>query len=271
MLASIGVMSDATRVLTAEEEIGLARAIEAGQLAGEALGRGESPTLTAELIELERAGREAWQRFLLSNVRLVQSIAAQEVRRSTSGLDELFQEGFLGLAEALLRWDFAAGYRFSTYATQWIRRRVVNASADARVPLSTRTVLRARGVRCLADELTGELGRNVTDGELAVLLGRSERWVAQMRDLPVMASLEPELIAGVTSLPAAEPDVHALLPALPPGEAEVVRVRFGLEGAGAMRQRSAAEALGVSLSTLRRREARALRRLRGWLLAEQAA
>lgn len=264
-------MSDATRVLTADEEVSLAKTIEAGLLAGEALGRGSDAASTAELLAVQRAGNEAWQRFLLGNVRLVQTIATQEVRRSTSGLDELFQEGFIGLAEALRRWDFAAGYRFSTYAAQWIRRRVVDASADAWVPASTRTVLRARGVRCLADELTGELGRNVTDGELAGLLGRSERWVAQMRDLPVMAPLEPELVADVTSLPVVEPDVNALLPALPLVEAEVVRVRFGLKGAGAMRQRPAAEALGLSLSTLRRHEARALRRLRGWLLAEQAA
>lgn len=267
-------MSDATRVLTADEEVELAKAIEAGLLAGEALARGYRAAPVDELLALERAGRLAWQRFLLGNVRLVQAIAAQEARRSASGVDELFQEGFLGLAEALLRWDFAAGYRFSTYAAQWIRRRVLDAAVDRWVPVSTRTALRARGVRCLADELTGELHRSVTDGELAGLLGRSERWVARMRALPTMAPLEPEVIAAASeaqSEPQSDADVRALLPGLPRVEAQVVRARFGLDGRPALRQRPAAEELGLSLSTLRRHEARALRRLRGWLLAERAA
>ena len=264
-------MSDATRVLTAEEEVELARAIEAGLVAGEALRHGDSGVPAEDLMAVERDGRRAWQRFLLGNVRLVQTIAGQEARRSTAGLDELFQEGFLGLAEALLRWDFAAGYRFSTYAAQWIRRRVVNAAVDQWVPASTRTALRARGVRCLADELTVELRRSVTDGELAGLLGRSERWVAQMRALPPMTSLEPELVAESASAPEPDADVRALLSGLPWPEAQVVRTRFGLDGRPALRQRAAAEALGLSLSTLRRYEARALRRLRGWLLAERAA
>ena len=260
-------MSDATRVLTAEEEVELAKAIEAGLVAGEALRHGDHAVPAGDLMAVQRAGDRAWQRFLLGNVRLVQTIAGQEARRSTAGLDELFQEGFLGLAEALLRWDFAAGYRFSTYAAQWIRRRVVNAAVDQWVPASTRTALRARGVRCLADELTVELRRSVTDGELAGLLGRSERWVAQMRALPPMTSLEPELVAES----AAAPQPDALLSGLPWPEAQVVRTRFGLDGRPALRQRAAAEALGLSLSTLRRYEARALRRLRGWLLAERAA
>lgn len=264
-------MSDATRVLTADEEVTLAKAIEAGLLAGEALRRGDDSVPAEDLMAVQRGGDRAWQRFLLGNVRLVQTIASQEARRSTSGLDELFQEGFIGLAEALLRWDFAAGYRFSTYAAQWIRRRVVNAAVDQWVPASTRTALRARGVRCLADQLTGELHRDVSDRELAGLLGRSERWVAQMRALPPMTSLEPELVAASASEAEPDADVRALLPGLPWLEAQVITTRFGLDGRPALRQRPAAEALGLSLSTLRRHEARALRRLRGWLLAQRAA
>lgn len=266
-------MNDATRMLEADDEIRLARAIEAGLLAGELLARGgESAATAAELTSLQRLGRDAWQRFLLANVRLVQSIAGQEARRSPAALDELFQEGFLGLTEALLRWDCTVGYRFSTYATQWIRRRVRDAAVEQRVPASTRTALRARGIRGLADDLTGELCRDVTDAELARLLGRSERWVTRMLRLPVWAPLDPETVANeAPPEPETDADVRALLPALPGVEAEVVRARFGLDGDAALRQGPAAAALGMSVSTLRRHEARALRRLRGWLLAEQAA
>lgn len=270
---TIGDMSDATRMLGANDEIRMARAIEAGVLAGELLARGDGSTATAaELAALQRLGRDAWQRFLLANVRLVQSVAADEARRSPAALDELFQEGFLGLAEALLRWDCTVGFRFSTYATQWIRRRVLDAAVEQRVPVSTRTALRARGLRGLADDLTGELRREVTDAELAGLVGRSERWVTRMLRLPVWAPLDTDVVADQTqSEPESEADVRALLPALPLVEAKVVRARFGLDGDAALRQGPAALALGMSVSTLRRHEARALRRLRTWLLAEQAA
>lgn len=249
----------------------MARAIEAGELAGELLANGDHGEATAtELRALQRSGRDAWQRFLLANLRLVQSIASQEARRSPAAPDELFQEGFLGLTEALLRWDCAAGYRFSTYASQWIRRRVRDAAVEQRVPASTRTALRARGVRGLADDLTGELRRQVTASELAELLGRSERWVGRMLWLPTWMPLDAESVA-VEPAPDDEDDVRALLPELPDVEARVVRARFGLDGDAALRQGPAARALGMSVSTLRRHEARALRRLRGWLLADRAA
>lgn len=265
-------MSETIRLLEADEEIRLARAIEAGLLATERLARGEqSPAATAELTALERHGREAWQRFLLANVRLVQSIATQEARRSAAALDELFQEGFLGLAEALVRWDHTTGCRFSTYASAWIRRRAQDAAAKQGAPASARTALRARGVRGLADELTGELHRTATDAELAEILGRSERWVARLRHLSAWAPLNAELVAAGDEPETDGTDLGPMLDALPATEAVVLQVRFGLAGEAPLRQAPAAARLGISLSTLRRREGRALRRLRGWILAEQAA
>lgn len=266
-------MSETIRLLEADEEIRLARAIEAGLLATERLAHGDdSAGTTAELIALERHGRDAWQRFLLANVRLVQSIATREARRSPTGLDELFQEGFLGLAEALMRWDHASGYRFSTYASAWIQRRVRNAAAAQGVPASARTALRARGIRGLADELTAELRRPASDAEVAELLGRSERWVSRLRHLPALAPLSPELAdAHSHPEPSDQTELGPLVRALPAVEAAVLRTRFGLDGEAPLRQALAAARLGMSLSTLRRHEARALRRLRGWILAEQAA
>lgn len=266
-------MNDATRVLEAAEEIRLAQEIEAGLLAGDLLASGDRSAASGpELVALQRLGEQAWQRFLLGNVRLVQSIAAPEARRSQVDLDELFQEGFIGLGEALQRWDHRVGYRFSTFATQWIRRRVTDASAARWVPASVRSVLRARMVRSLADRLTGELRRSATDAELADLLGRSRRWVVRMRHLSAFVPLEWAAIGErEASTVDSEIDLRELLPELPEVEADIVHVRFGLDGGPGLGQRPAAEVLGISLSTLRRHEARALRRLRGWLLDEQAA
>lgn len=271
--ASIGAMTETIRLLEADEEIRLARAIEAGLLASEQLAQDTASAGTAaELTTLERQGRDAWQRFLLANVRLVQSIATKEARRSPAGLDELFQEGFLGLTEALVRWDHTSGYRFSTYASTWIKRRVCDAAVEQRVPASVRTALRARGVRGLADELTAELRRPASDADVAQVLGRSERWVARVRHLSVWAPLDPDLVVvGPHSEPIDDTDLSPLLRALPAAEAAVVRTRFGLGGDSPLRQAPAAARLGMSLSTLRRHETRALRRLRGWILADQAA
>lgn len=271
--ASIGDMSETIRLLEADDEIRLARIIEAGLLATERLARGdESAATAAELTTLERQGRDAWQHFLLANVRLVQSIATHEARRSSTSLDELFQEGFLGLTEALVRWDHTSGYRFSTYATAWIRRRVRDAAVEQRVPASVRTALRARGVRGLADELTAEFRRPASDAEVAQVLGRSERWVARIRHLPVWAPLDPDLLdVGAAPEHPDDTDLRPLLRALPATEAAVLRTRFGLGGEAPLRQAPAAARLGMSLSTLRRHETRALRRLRGWIRAEQAA
>ena len=263
-------------LLEAADEIRLAKTIEAGLLADDLLARADfSFAPAAELLQVEQLGRDAWQQFLLANVRLVQSFAYQASRRCDAGLDELFQEGFLGLAEAVQRWDHAAGYRFSTYAVQWIRRRVLNAalSLDLAGPGSARTAQRARSVRQLAEELTGQLHRVATDVEVAELLGRSSTWVARMRHLQPCAPLEPDLIA--VELPMQESprrlDLQQVLAALPWPEREVVRRRFGLDGDEPLNQRATAEALGRSLSTVRRCEARALRRLRVWLSDDLAA
>ena len=210
-------------LLGAADEIRLAKRIEAGQMATYLLARGDW-TLAGrdELRTVQREGREAWQRFLLANVRLVQAIAHYEARRCDVNVDELFQEGFLGLAEALRRWDHAAGYRFSTYAMQWVRRRVLNASVDYGVPGSARTVLRARRLRALVDELTAQLQRSVTDAEIAEVVGRSPAWVSRMRHLVPYAPLEPDLVADAgheeESDEQVEAQVFGLLPELPERE-----------------------------------------------------
>ncbi|MBK8459198.1 MAG: hypothetical protein IPL43_02405 [Micropruina sp.] len=105
-------------LLTAAEERALAREIEAGVLAGDLLatGSGAGVATAAELLALERAGQQAWQRFLLANLRLVWQVAHREARRSGLPADDLFQEGFLGWAVARRRWDHTRGIRFATLA-----------------------------------------------------------------------------------------------------------------------------------------------------------
>ena len=268
-------MNPTPTLLDAADEVRLARSIEAGLLAAHLLANGDTRCAgESDLRAVAQAGEAAWEQFLLANVRLVHSVVAPVARRCGVGSDELFQEGFLGLADAVVRWDFAAGYRFSTYAMAWIKRRVTDASValDPYSPTSARTALRARRVRGIADELTGELHRDPSDDEVAHLIGRSSAWVGRMRALRADAALEPDLVAAPEQ---PEPEfgatVPVLLPSLPWLERQVVIRRFGFDGAEPLNQRAAADALGLSLSTLRRHEARALRRLRGWLLADLAA
>ena len=268
----VGRMTDT--LLEAADEVRLAGTIEAGLFATELLSRADFSFARAdELTQLQADGLDAWQQFLLSNVRLVQALAFQVARRCDSTVDELFQEGFLGLADAVQRWDFRAGYRFSTYAVQWIRRRVLNASASLSVsgPGSARTVQRARLVRSLDEQLSARLQRVATDAELAEQVGRSADWVGRMRQLQSWVPLEPDLVAVEIDEPQQGGEVLRLLASLPWVEREVVRRRFGIGGGAALHQRAAAEALGLSLSTLRRHEARALRRLRTWLQDDLAA
>jgi RNA polymerase nonessential primary-like sigma factor len=107
------------RLLTAEDEVRLAKKIEAGRAAQEKLDAGA----TAHREELERAvreGQEAFDHFVAANLRLVVSVAAQFSKRSTLDLGELIQEGNLGLLRAVEKFDWRRGYKFSTYATWWI-------------------------------------------------------------------------------------------------------------------------------------------------------
>lgn len=258
--------------LSAADEIRLGRSIEAGLLAAKLLANRDVALATsAELQQVRDDGQSAWQQFLLANVRLVQSVAGPAARHSLVSAHELFQEGFVGLAEALLRWDHAAGFRFSTYAMPWIRRRVGDAAAaGVAVPASVGTAVRARRIRSLADELTSELNREVSDAEIAAVVGRSTDWVHRMRVMQSVAPLESDVLA-VAEPELDDPQLRGLLGWLPAFERRVVTLRFGFDGSAGMNQRDVAEIVDVSLSTVRRAEARALRRLRGWLLDEVAA
>ncbi|MFZ0530462.1 MAG: sigma factor, partial [Propionicimonas sp.] len=114
----------------AEEQAALARTIEAGVLAEHLLATGERPlpATEAELRALVAFGQEAFQQFLLGYVRLVGKLAAAEAKRSGLATEDLFQEGFLAMAEALRRYDHRRG-RFSTYATVRISQHLAEVGA----------------------------------------------------------------------------------------------------------------------------------------------
>lgn len=144
-------------LLTADEEIQLAKAIEAGKSAL-SVADGLVVSSRAELIAKGRAARD---RFVAANLRLVVSMAAEQARRSGVTLDDLVQDGTLGLIHAVDKFDWRRGYRFSTYATWWIRRELqygaANASRTIRLPLLVHAaVMRLRAARARLERETGQ-------------------------------------------------------------------------------------------------------------------
>lgn len=260
-------------LLTAADEIRLARDIEAGVLASDVLARGDFRAATApELAALVEAGERSWQRFLLANVRLVQMVATREVARTAMPMDELFQEGFLGLTEALQRWDHRQGLRFSTFALFWVRQRVQDVAARQCGVLLVcgKTALRVRRLRAVEARLTQELGRAPGADDVALASGRPADWVSRMFGLAA-----PTGLAGVELRAADQEEPHPFLDdllealdRLPDPERAILRLRLGFETGQPVKQVEVAERLGCSESTIRRCERRALHRLRslvdGW-------
>ncbi|CAN5904856.1 sigma-70 family RNA polymerase sigma factor [soil metagenome] len=159
------------RLLTAEDEVRLAKTIEAGREAQERLDSGEV-TATTERRKLEqhvREGQGAFDHFVAANLRLVVSVAAQFSKRSTLDLGELIQEGNLGLLRAVEKFDWRRGYKFSTYATWWIRqaiqRGVAGSERTIRLPVALHDALVK--VRAASARLEAETGREPTVDELA--------------------------------------------------------------------------------------------------------
>ncbi|MBW3605611.1 MAG: sigma-70 family RNA polymerase sigma factor [Actinobacteria bacterium] len=159
------------RLLTAEDEVRLAKTIEAGREAQERLDTGEVTNRTerAKLEQKVRDGQAAFDHFVAANLRLVVSVAAQFSKRSTLDLGELIQEGNLGLLRAVEKFDWRRGYKFSTYATWWIRqaiqRGVAGSERTIRLPVALHDALVK--VRAASARLEAETGREPTVDELA--------------------------------------------------------------------------------------------------------
>jgi len=253
---------------------------------------GSFPLLSAQQeLELarcvaERSDPEAKRRLIVANLRLVVSVARQFRGRGLDLMD-LIEEGNLGLIHAAERFDPARGFRFSTYATWWIKRairRAVNSSArTVRVPLyMVELAARAKQVQAA---LRAEMGREPPMEVLARRLGLSApRARALLRVLRAETrSLDREVTTGsgaavslaavLHSADAPRPEdevlgrmeleaLERMLASIDEREARVLSLRFGLDGDGPMTLRQAGKVLGLSRERVRQLEKRALKKLK---------
>lgn len=262
-----------TPLLTPDEERDLARQIEAGVMAEHLLASGARPVPATpeELRAIAEAGARAWHRFLMANLRLVWKLAGREARCSGLPVAELFQEGFVALAGALQRYDADRG-RFSTFATIRVRQHLaeVAASRFGEVALPPGRALRLRRARGLEAALGQEWGRNVGTAELAAELGQPT--AATRRLLGYRTPVAMDAVTDGFVVAEARPhdldaaiygrQLRRLLHQLEPEQARVLALRYGFVTGEPLDLALIAEQLGLSLSTARRLEKRALAALR---------
>ncbi|MCZ7439020.1 RNA polymerase sigma factor SigB [Micromonospora sp. WMMC241] len=275
-----------TKLLTAAQEVELSRRIEAGLFADEKLATCTpvSDELRADLALVAAEGRAAKDHLLEANLRLVVSIAKRYTGRGMAFLD-LIQEGNLGLIRAVEKFDYTKGYKFSTYATWWIRQAITRAMADQartiRIPVHmVEQVNRMVRVR---RELSVTLGREPTVGEVATALEVPEYQVIELisydrepvsLDQAVGEDGESALGDFVAAVdPRTEPgdaaangelrnEVRIVLATLSQREQAVIRLRFGLDDG---RQRTLDEVgreFGLSRERIRQIEKVTLLKLR---------
>jgi RNA polymerase primary sigma factor len=270
-------------LLTNAEVVELQCSIEAGLLAREARasGAGFADATDQELGFLENRGALARQRFIQANLGLVGMVSRQFAARCQLPDAELFQEGCVGLITAVERFDHTRGYRFSTYALFWIRAFVGTATAKhlGALNLPTSRAEQLRAAHGLEAELAQSLGRAPTLKEMADALGRSEDWTAGLLSHQRPRSLEAvdgtlERLEAPDELEAvlAEPlPVRELLFRLDDLDRRVLELRLGFADGEPRSFAHTARALHISVTRVRRIEARALETLRGFCPQQASA
>jgi len=260
-------------LLTAEDEVELAKAIEAGLFADEKLAGGQ-PCRTAgkaELSLLAAEGLRAKQRLIEANLRLVVSIAKRYIGRGLSFLD-LIQEGNLGLIRAVEKFDYTKGYKFSTYATWWIRQAITRAIADQartiRIPVHmVETINKMARVQ---RQLHQDLGREATPGEIGAEMGISAARVAEIQRIGEEDSDLGDFIEdtdAVVPMEAAafimlQDQLEQILDSLSGREQKIIQLRFGLTDGHPRTLEEVGREFGVTRERIRQIESKTLAKLR---------
>jgi RNA polymerase primary sigma factor len=274
-------------LLNAEQEVELAKRIEAGLFAEEKLAEGRDSSLRAEArIDLEWIaddGRRAKNHLLEANLRLVVSLAKRYTGRGMLFLD-LIQEGNLGLIRAVEKFDYTKGYKFSTYATWWIRQAITRAMADQartiRIPVHMVEVINklARVQR----QMLQDLGREPTPEELAAELDMTPEKVIEVQKYgrepislhtPLGEDGDSEFGDLIEDSEAIQPgeavsftllqeQLHSVLDTLSEREAGVVSMRFGLTDGQPKTLDEIGKVYGVTRERIRQIESKTMSKLR---------
>lgn len=271
-------------LLTHDEEISLSKRIEAGRKARAILAEGSAAkSQSQELMRLVEDGWAAREHIITANFRLVISVAKKYVGRGVPFLD-LIQEGNIGLIRATKKFDYRRGFRFSTYATWWIRQAISRCVADQgrtiRVPVHMGDQINR--LRRFSHKLTQKLGRDPSVQELAETLKITPKKVEELMriaqrplslELPAdddeehelgdytADKVEPTPVERVTETIMHE-HLKSVLETLPPREVRILQLRYGLADGKSHTLGEVGKKLGVTRERVRQIEAQALRRLR---------
>ncbi|MEW6028617.1 MAG: sigma-70 family RNA polymerase sigma factor [Chloroflexota bacterium] len=273
-------------LLSMEEELAIAIRIEKGRAARkkyQSLAGHKSSAMRRKLDPLIEDAQQAREHLIKANTRLVVSIAKRYMGHGVAFLD-LIQEGNLGLMKAVEKYDYKRGFRFSTYATWWIRQTITRAIADQartiRIPVHMTD--RIRQLYKTNHDLEQKLGRQPTVEETAAALGipvRKLQWIMKVSwmplslESPVGDDEETELGQFIedefspTPMQSAyqsmlKEKLEEVLSSLAPREARVLRLRFGLDDGHMYTLEEVGRKFGLTRERIRQIEGRALRRLR---------
>ena len=272
-----------TPLLTAAEEVELSRRIEAGVYAAHLLESGDTTRDARLLRRIVAQGERAKDHMIRANLRLVVSVAKKHSFRGLP-FGDVVQEGNLGLIRAVEKFDYAKGYKFSTYAMWWIRQAIERGLAEQTrtVRLPVHVVEEVNKLKKIGQKLSASLGREATVEEIAAEAKVSPTRVQDLRDAArSCVSLETpvgdegdsvlgDLIQDTDGVSA--PDlveqqeftegVRSLLDVLPERQGRIMRLRYGLEDGRARTLQEVAEELGLTRERIRQLEKQSLAQLK---------